>query len=210
MTVSLQVLYSLGSRVSLWYSPGPCRRLLGVCPPQSPRRTLPVTPGRGRGRTAGRAAAPRGASRSYPWCWCRRRSGGAQEEHRRSSGSQRVCGRASRSPSPLYRDPQSSARNRHDRITMRVGGSNKTSGCRFQSGLFEVKIKVGWCSNFNPKDLFLFFFKTCGSRKFTSDADILLLLTAFYYPAGVTGARVSSRDMWVSWSVNTHTWVRVM
>lgn len=53
--------------------------------------------------------------------------------------------------------------------------------------------------------------ETCGCRKFTSNADILssdrcgsVTVTAIYDAAGVTGARVSSRDMWVSWSVNTH------
>lgn len=74
-----------------------------------------------------------------------------------------------------------------------------------------MKIKVGWCSNFNPKDLLL---KKNASRKgnlFTSNADILssdrcgsVTVTAFYDPADVTGARVSRRDMWVSWSVNKH------
>lgn len=100
----LQVL----SRVSLWYWPGLCRRLLGVCPPQSPRRILPVTPGRGRGRTAGRAAASRGASRSYPWCWCRRRRRKAgvpagQEEDRRRTGGAR--GRSGSAGEPLGAPP---------------------------------------------------------------------------------------------------------
>lgn len=106
MTVDLR--FYILPRVSLWYSPGLCRRLLGVCPPQSPRRTLPVTPGHGRGRTAGRAAASRGASRSYPWCWCRRRRAevpaGQEEERRRTGGARGRSGSAGEPPGapPLF------------------------------------------------------------------------------------------------------------
>lgn len=79
------------------YSPGLCLQLLLVSSLQSLLRRLPVMPGRGTGRTAGRRAAARGASRSYPWCWWRWRGraevpvGGSRleaEEHSVAAGPQ--------------------------------------------------------------------------------------------------------------------------